>query len=118
MGGLLVGRGSRGGAVGFDEHKTRRIVGLLYDIEPGDPGFTDRLPGVLQTRGLEGLDRLGFDLNMNLNDEHGETGLPGEIVQSPALVQADSADGEMAAAGSRSRALAAASPAVLLENPA
>ena len=75
MGGYLVCRGGGRGAVDLDEHKARRIVGLLDDIKPGDSGLADRLPGVLHARGFECLDGLGFDMNMYMNNEHNVTEL-------------------------------------------
>ena len=75
VGGLLV-RGRRlGRAVDLDEHEARRIVRLLDDVEPGDAGFSDRLPGIFQTRGREGLDATGFYVNSDVDDEHGELAL-------------------------------------------
>ena len=75
VGGLLV-RGRRlGRAVDLDEHEARRIVRLLDDVEPGDAGFADRLPGVFQTRGREGLDATGFYVNSDVDDEQGELAL-------------------------------------------
>ena len=70
MGGFLVRRGGRGRAVDLDKNEARRIVGLLDDVESGDAGFADRLPGVFQTRGREGFDAPGFYVNSDMNNEH------------------------------------------------
>jgi hypothetical protein len=48
---------------------------LLDDVEPGDAGFSDRLPGIFQTRGREGLDATGFYVNSDVDDKHGVAGL-------------------------------------------
>ena len=62
-------------AVGFDEHEARGIVGLLDDIEARDAGLADARTGVGERGGLEGVDALGFHVNEDMDDVHGEAGL-------------------------------------------
>jgi len=89
MGGFLV-RGGRGGsAIGFDEHEARWIVLLLDNVEPGDAGFAERLPGVFQARGREGLGAAGFYVNQDMNDEHRLAGWRYAITPTPGSVQAE-----------------------------
>jgi hypothetical protein len=72
MGGFLV-RSRRGGRpIDLDEHEAGGIVGLLDNIEAGDAGFAHAVTGILEARGLEGLDALGFYVDVDMDDEHGE----------------------------------------------
>jgi hypothetical protein len=74
MRGLLVRGGGVGRAVDLDEDETRGIVGLLDDVKTGDAGFAHTLAGVRETRGGEGLDASGSDVDVDMNDEHGVSG--------------------------------------------
>jgi hypothetical protein len=74
MRGFLVGGGGGGGAVDFDEHEAGGIIGLLHDIEPGNPGFLHALAGVLEGCALESLDAVGPHLHVDMDDKHGKGG--------------------------------------------
>jgi hypothetical protein len=59
----------------------RRLVRLLDDIEARHTGFLNALTGVLDGGFLEGLDAVGFHVNMNMHDQH--TGSVAGFVQKP-----------------------------------
>jgi peroxiredoxin len=72
MRGLLVGRGSGGVAIGFDQHEARRIVALLENIETRDAGFLETGACVRDGGGFEGFDLVRLHADMDMDDEHGE----------------------------------------------
>ena len=71
MGRLLVERGSLRGAIRFHEHKARRVVLLLNNIETSDAAFTQARPGIFKSRLLEEFHRFRFYMHMNMDDQHG-----------------------------------------------
>ena len=71
MRGLLVLRGRVVGAIDLDEDEARRVIGLLYDIEPGNAGFLDAVARVFERSRLKGFHALRFHLNVDVNNEHG-----------------------------------------------
>jgi hypothetical protein len=58
------------GAIHFDEHEPRRIIGLLHDVESGYSRFLGTRARIHHCRGLERLDALWLYTDMNVNDEH------------------------------------------------
>jgi len=75
---LQVRGGSGRIAIGFHEHKMRRIIRLLHDVEPRDTRFLPAGAGVDERGGFESFDAFRFHLNLHMNDEHdreiGQTG--------------------------------------------
>src|SRR5581483_9202623 len=69
MPGFLVRGGSLGGAIGFDENEARGIVLVLDDIEAGDARLLDAGGGVGKRGLFESVDAIGFDVNLNVDDE-------------------------------------------------
>jgi hypothetical protein len=57
-------------AVGLNENKAGGILGMLETLEPGDARFLDALARVGEGGLLKGIHGLGFDMNMDMNDEH------------------------------------------------
>ena len=58
------------------QHEASRIILFLNDVEAKHPRFTEARARVLQSGGLEVLHELGFDLNLDVHDEH-DRFLPG-----------------------------------------
>lgn len=67
-----MGRGRLGSAVDFGQQEARGIVELLQDVEGGDAGFLEAVAGVFEGGGAEGLDGFRSDVDMDLDDEHGD----------------------------------------------
>jgi hypothetical protein len=67
--GFLVESWGIFGAVGFDEHKARGVVGLLDDIKAGDARFEEALARVFGRGRFERLDTVGFNADANVNDQ-------------------------------------------------
>ena len=70
MFGFLVGRGCLGAAIGFNEHKTRRIILMLKNIEAGDSGFLHARASIGERNLLEGINVLGLQVNVDVDNEH------------------------------------------------
>ena len=68
---LVIGR-CLGRAISFDQNETRRIITLLRDVKAGDSCFADTCLGVDERGGFEGLNALGLNVNLNVNDQHDE----------------------------------------------
>ena len=62
---LFVSGSIRPAAVNLNENKSSRVVGLLNNIEANDTGLINAGFGVLNRSGLEGLDTIRFNLNVN-----------------------------------------------------
>ena len=58
------------------------IVGLLQEVEPRDAGFGDAVTRVFDRRGREGVDAVRFDVDPDLNHEHG--GIVEEVMRAGA----------------------------------
>jgi hypothetical protein len=56
--------------IDLDQHKTRRVILLLYNVEARNSGFLAAVTGIFKRGGFEGFDLVGFHLDHNLNDEH------------------------------------------------
>lgn len=67
---FLVGRRRFRCAIYLHEHELRRIILVLGDIKPRDPGFLYARAGVGKRRLLERLDILRFYVNVNMDDQH------------------------------------------------
>lgn len=67
---FLVGGCSVGVPIDLHEHESRWIVLLLDNIEAGDAGFFEAFAGIDQRRLFEGTYAFGFDVNMNVNNQH------------------------------------------------
>jgi hypothetical protein len=67
----LVGGGGIGVAINFHQHEPRRVVLLLQDVKTQDTQFEPAAAGVEPRRLFERLHAIGFDMNMNVNNEHG-----------------------------------------------
>ena len=65
----------RGGGIripiNFHQHKARRVILLLDDVEARDARLFQAFPRVGEHRLFESFDALRFDMNMNVNNEHG-----------------------------------------------
>lgn len=68
---FLVRGGGIGVTIDFHQHEARRVLGLLQDVEAQHTKFEPAAPRVELRRLPEGLDAFRFDMNMNVNDEHG-----------------------------------------------
>ena len=66
----LVARGVVGCAIDLDQQKSRRIIVLLYDIEPHDAGLPNTVASVLECGRREGVDGVGLHVDEDMNDEH------------------------------------------------
>ena len=67
MGGFLVpGRVVRR-AVDLDQHEAGRVIGLLDHVEAGNAWLFEAVASILQRGGLESLDLVRFDVNMNVD---------------------------------------------------
>lgn len=67
---LFVAQGRLVVTIRFDEHEARRVVFFLDDVEPKHTGLGEARAGVLQSGGFEVLHELGFDLDLDVHDEH------------------------------------------------
>ena len=70
MFGLFVCRRCACITINLHEHKPRRVVLLLDNIELCDTGFFQALLRVGNGSPLESFNGFRFDVNMNMNDEH------------------------------------------------
>lgn len=61
---------SLGRPVDFDEDETRRIVGLLDDVESRHAGLLDAVAGILDSGLFESFDELRLDMYLNVDDLH------------------------------------------------
>src|SRR6266540_2540056 len=66
-------------AIDLDEHKPRRITGLLHEVEAGNAGFVDALASIFDGRPLEGFDAFGLHVDMDVDDQHGGGWSNGEL---------------------------------------
>ncbi len=69
---FLVRGGGGGLAIDLYEHEPGRIILLLGDLKPRHARFLQTGARICQRRLLEGLDAFWFDMNMNVNNEHGK----------------------------------------------
>jgi len=74
MRGLFVGGGRDGRAVNLDQDKAAGSVGLLHNVKAGDAGLAHAGAGVLKAGVPEGRDGFGPDVDMDMDNEHGERG--------------------------------------------
>jgi hypothetical protein len=58
------------GAIDLEEREARGIVDLLNQVEAGDARLLQALAGVLEARLAKGLDVLGLDPSVDVNDQH------------------------------------------------
>jgi len=69
----------RGGGVripiNFHQHKTRRVILLLDDIEAHDARLFQAFPRIGERRLFEGFRALRFDVNMDMNHKHDATNM-------------------------------------------
>ena len=68
MPGFLVRSRRLGGAIGFHEHKARRVILLLGKVEAGDARLLYALPRIGDGGLFEGLDILRLHMHMDVND--------------------------------------------------
>jgi hypothetical protein len=66
-----VSGGRLGGAIGFYENETRGIILLLKHVKARNAGFLDAGARVGERRLLEGLNVIGLQVDMNMDDKHG-----------------------------------------------
>jgi hypothetical protein len=55
----------------LNQDKTGGVIDLLGYLEAGDAWFLDAVSRILQTGLGECLHELGFDMDLDLHDEHG-----------------------------------------------
>jgi hypothetical protein len=60
-----------GGAIRFNKNETCWVVLLLTDIKTGDPRLLHAGLGIGERGGFKGVDELGLNLDVDVNDEHG-----------------------------------------------
>jgi hypothetical protein len=70
VGGFFVGGDGGFGAVDFPEFEAGGVVLMLEEVEAGAAGFLGAVAGVFDGGGAEGFEVFGFDLNVDLEDEH------------------------------------------------
>ena len=66
-----MGSGGSGIAVGLDEEKAGRIVGLLDKIESCNARLAQACLRVCKRGGFEGIDVFRQNVNVNVDDKHG-----------------------------------------------
>src|ERR1019366_323426 len=68
--GPLMLRGCFGVSIDLDQHKARRLVRLLQDVETRNARLLHAVAGVFQGGPPERFDVLGFDVNEDVYDDH------------------------------------------------
>ena len=71
MAGGLVSGGRIGVTIGLNKDEPRRIVLLLNDVEAPNARFLHAFPRVGETGLLKCLNTLRFDVDMDVDNEHG-----------------------------------------------
>jgi hypothetical protein len=56
--------------VNFDQHEAGGIIQLLDDVKAGDTWLLHAVKGVFDCGPYEGLDELGFDVDIYVDDKH------------------------------------------------
>ena len=67
---LLMSSRRFGVTIDLDQHKARRIILLLDNVESGYSWLSDALTRIGVGCRFESFDRLGFYSDMNVNDQH------------------------------------------------
>lgn len=58
-------------AIDFNEEEAGWVGGFLEEVEAGNARLLDAFPGIGQGRLLKSRDALWFDVDVNMNDQHG-----------------------------------------------
>jgi len=88
-----MSRGSIVVTVSLHEHEAHGVVCLLHDVKAGDSVLRAAAASILGSRGSKRLQALGFNVNVNVHNQHART-LPQRFARSQYVDSTDLSDKE------------------------